>query len=164
MPPHTPEPPDPRAATIDAVIAVHLELMQRLSDIRTPEFLEVAITMPQAKVLHLVGTAREIRMSDLVARLGVSLSTVSGLVDRLVDHGYAARRDDPTDRRHVVVSITDAGEAFIERFRDLSVAHLRDLLLTLDPDALDTVRRALAILADAARTVQAAADRKDPRS
>ena len=43
-------------------------------------------------------------MSDLVARLGVSLSTVSGLVDRVVDHGLATRREDPADRRQVVVA------------------------------------------------------------
>ena len=65
--------------------------------------------MPQAKLLHLVARAAEIHMSDLVHALGVSLSTVSGLVDRLVDQGLATRRDDPADRRQVVVALTAAG-------------------------------------------------------
>ena len=76
--------------------------------------------MPQAKLLYLLGAAGEMHMSELVARLGVSLSTVSGLVDRVVDHGLATRREDPVDRRQVVVSLTEQGTAFIDRFRDLN--------------------------------------------
>ena len=65
-------------------------------------------------------------MSDLVARLGVSLSTVSGLVDRIVDQGLATRRDDPADRRQVVVALTEQGTAFLDRFRDLNAVQMRD--------------------------------------
>ncbi len=56
--------------------------MQRLADSHAPEFLEIDITMPQAKLLYLLGASGDLHMSDIVARLGVSLSTVSGLVDR----------------------------------------------------------------------------------
>ena len=77
--------------------------MQRLADSHAPEFLEIDVTMPQAKLLYLLGAAGELHMSELVARLGVSLSTVSGLVDRVVDHGLATRREDPADRRQVLV-------------------------------------------------------------
>ena len=76
--------------------------------------------MPQAKLLYLLGVSGEMHMSDLVARLGVSLSTVSGLVDRIVDQGLATRRDDPADRRQVVVALTEQGTAFIDRFRELN--------------------------------------------
>ena len=78
--------------------------------------------MPQAKLLYLLGASGELHMSDLVQRLGVSLSTVSGLVDRVVDHGLATRREDPADRRQVVVGLTPAGAAFIDRFRELNAA------------------------------------------
>ena len=77
--------------------------MQRLADSHAPEFLEIAVTMPQAKLLYLLGAAGDLHMSDLVHRLGVSLSTISGLVDRVVDQGLAVRREDPIDRRQVVV-------------------------------------------------------------
>ena len=80
--------------------------MQRLADSHAPEFLEIDITMPQAKLLYLLGASGDLHMSDIVARLGVSLSTVSGLVDRVVDHGLATRREDRADRRQVVVALT----------------------------------------------------------
>ncbi len=93
---------------IEAIIAGLEDLMRSLAEMHAPEFLEIAVTMPQAKLLYLLGVSGEMHMSVIVVRLGVSLSTVSGLVDRVVDHGLATRREDPADRRQVVVSLTDA--------------------------------------------------------
>lgn len=115
-----------------------------------PEFLEIGISMSQAKVLYLLAAAGEVHMSQLVHLLGVSLSTVSGLVDRLVDQGLAARRDDPADRRQVVVTATPAAEALIERFREFNRHELLVLLARLSPDELDTIARAIELLAGAA--------------
>jgi DNA-binding MarR family transcriptional regulator len=139
-----------RARLVDEVIAGYEALMQRLADSHAPEFLEIDVTMPQAKLLYLLGAAGELHMSDLVQRLGVSLSTISGLVDRVVDHGLATRREDPADRRQVVVALTPAGSAFIDRFRELNARQMRDLLDALDDDELGHLRAALAALARAA--------------
>jgi DNA-binding MarR family transcriptional regulator len=139
-----------RAVVADEVVAVTEALMQLLADSHAPEFLEIDITMPQAKLLYLLGAAGELHMSSIVARLGVSLSTVSGLVDRLVDHGLATRRDDPSDRRQVVVGLTAAGSQFIDRFRELNARQMRELLSVLDDGDLSLLRDALAALERAA--------------
>jgi len=139
-----------RAAVLDEVISGYEALMQLLADSHAPEFLEIAVTMPQAKLLYLLGTAGELHMSDLVHRLGVSLSTVSGLVDRIVDQGYAHRREDAVDRRQVVVGLTPAGAAFLDRFRELNARQMRELLELLADDDLDIVRRSLVALTAAA--------------
>ena len=125
---HRPSTPTDRAAAVEAVIAGYEALMRSLAESHAPEFLEIAVTMPQAKLLYLLGASGDLHMSDLVARLGVSLSTVSGLVDRIVDQGLATRREDPADRRQVVVALTDRGAAFIDRFRDLNARQMRELL------------------------------------
>ena len=139
-----------RATLIDEVIDGYEILMQRLADSHAPEFLEIAITMPQAKLLYLLGALGDLHMSDLVARLGVSLSTVSGLVDKVVDQGLASRREDAADRRQVVVGLTPAGTQFIDRFRELNVRQMRELLAILDDADLSQVRAGLAALARAA--------------
>ena len=84
-------------------------MMQLLVIEDAPDFGDVGITMAQAKVLHVLA-AGPIHMSELVARLRVTPSTTSGLVEKLVDQGLAARADDPADRRQVIVSVT-AGRA-----------------------------------------------------
>jgi DNA-binding MarR family transcriptional regulator len=140
-----------REAAIERVIVAYEEMMVRLSTTHAREFLEVGVTMSQAKVLYLVQAAPGLRMSDLSARLGVSLSTVSGVVDRLVDQGLLARRDDPADRRHVVLRITDPGATQLELFRELNAGQVRTLLARVSAADLTIVERAIAILADAAR-------------
>ena len=124
--------------------------MQRLADSHAPEFLEIDITMPQAKLLYLLGASGDLHMSDIVARLGVSLSTVSGLVDRIVDHGLATRREDRDDRRQVVVALTARGADFLDRFRELNARQMRELLAILGDADLAVVRDALAALDRAA--------------
>ncbi len=139
-----------RAATIDRLIADYEAFMHLATELHAPEFLEVGISMPQAKTLYLIASAGELHMSDLVARLGVSLSTVSGLVDRLVDAGWAARRDDPADRRQVMVTVTARGAAEIDRLRELNEAELRTLLQYVDDGDLPVLVHAIEILIEAA--------------
>jgi DNA-binding MarR family transcriptional regulator len=140
----------PRASAVESVIAGYEALMQHLADRHAPEFLEIDITMPQAKLLYLLGASGDLHMSAIVARLGVSLSTVSGLVDRVVDHGLATRREDPADRRQVVVALTPRGAEFIDRFRELNARQMRELLALVDDGELACVRDALGALAQAA--------------
>lgn len=158
--------PNERIAAVDEVITWYEQLMHRMADSHAPEFLEIAVTMPQAKLVYLLGAAGDLHMSELVARLGVSLSTVSGLVDRIVEAGLASRRDDPADRRQVVVGLTTAGSDFIDRFRELNARQMRELLDLLDDDELESARTALAALARAATRLAGPHDpslaRRDP--
>jgi DNA-binding MarR family transcriptional regulator len=149
--------PIERTTIVDDVIAGYEELMHRMAGGHAPEFLEIAVTMPQAKLLYLLGAAGDLHMSELVARLGVSLSTVSGLVDRIVEAGLATRRDDPTDRRQVVVGLTPAGTDFIDRFRELNARQMRELLDLLDDAELEGARATLLALARAADQLAARA-------
>ena len=57
---------DHRTVVVDQVVAGYETLMQRLADSHAPEFLEIDITMPQAKLLYLLGAAGDLHMSELV--------------------------------------------------------------------------------------------------
>jgi DNA-binding MarR family transcriptional regulator len=139
--------PDPeRRARVERVVATYETLMHRVASAHAPEFLGVGVTMSQAKVLYLVQADSGLRMSELSARLGVSLSTVSGVVDRLVDQGLLNRQDDPADRRQVLLRISDAGATQLELFRELTAGQFRDLLARIDEVDLAVVERALDIL------------------
>lgn len=48
---------------------------------------------------------------ELARRLRVTSAASSGVVDRLVAHGHAERRDHPGDGRRTVVVVTDSGRA-----------------------------------------------------
>jgi DNA-binding MarR family transcriptional regulator len=145
--------PADREATVQRIVEAHEHLMHLLSAVHSADFLEVSVTMSQAKLLYVVTAAGEMHMAELPSRLGVSLSTVSGLVDRLVDQGLLARREDRADRRQVVVAPTEAGIAAIERFRELNARQLRELLDSVDPDVLADLVRVYAALVEAAASL-----------
>ena len=135
---------------------VYEDLMHVLIMEDAPDFMDVAITMAQAKVLHVLATG-PVHMSELVARLHVTPSTTSGLVERLVEQGLAARADDPADRRQVIVSLTPAGGELMERFRELNSRRLRALLGDLSEADLEIVWQSLRILRDATTRRRASA-------
>lgn len=129
------------SGSVEHALAAFEALRKRIEGLHVPEFLNIDITMSQAKILLLVESAGELHMSDLVRRLGVSVSTISGHVDRLVEHGLLERRADPIDRRQVLLQPTPAALELAERFRQLNTTHLRRLLDRMSRhERLDVVR------------------------
>jgi DNA-binding MarR family transcriptional regulator len=74
------------------------------------------------------------RLSDLAARQGVTQPSMTALVTRLERDGLAVRGDDPSDRRAVVVTLTDAGREVLVSRRTRRASRLADLLDGLGPE------------------------------
>lgn len=71
----------------------------------------------QLSALSTVTRYGPLRLGDLATREGVSASTLSRLVDGLVERGMATRVRDPDDARSSQVSATADGVAFLEDLR-----------------------------------------------
>lgn len=136
----------PAHERIERVVRAYEAFMHALMSQHAPEVTSIDITMAQAKALYAVLATGELRMSDLAARLGVTSSTATGQVDRLVELGLLDRRDEPGDRRHVVVVATAQAAATMEHLRELNSRRMRDLLGHVPPDELVVVEQAIAIL------------------
>jgi DNA-binding MarR family transcriptional regulator len=97
---------------------------------------------------YVVGaTARHaLTMQELPAALGVTKQAFSQLVDTLVLRDYVERETDPTDRRRLLLRLTDRGRAVAEvvdacaRRSDAAVAEL------VGEGALADARRVLAAM------------------
>jgi DNA-binding MarR family transcriptional regulator len=148
-----------RAALEGQVVARYDELMATIAAGHAPEFAALDVTMAQMKALYLVAARGAIHISALAELLGVTLSTGSGLVDRLVDLGLLDRRQLEHDRRHVLVSLTPAGTALLERMRELGTGRVRSMLGEIDDADLAALER---ILGSFIRQVAAESARPDP--
>jgi len=146
-----------RATLIEEVVREFEHVNARMADFSGPSFLGLDITMAQAKVLHLVRGTGSLQMSDLVARLGVTVPTVTGIVDRLVERDLVIRRGTPDDRRRVVIEITPSGVDLIDGMRDLSSGQMLGLLSVMDEDELGTFLAFFRVLQGALLRVAAAA-------
>jgi DNA-binding MarR family transcriptional regulator len=84
-----------------------------LSSMAEP-LISTPLTMQQLKVLTMIAIDPEKATGhELAVLLKVSVATMSGLVDRLVEHGMVARGEDPSDRRVRRLTVTPEGSATI---------------------------------------------------
>ena len=118
---------------------------------RTNPIFSVNLTMQQLKVLWLLSAQDGIGSQDLARQLGVTPATLSGIVDRLVAQGYAARTEDRDDRRVRRISLSPAGRAAMEEIMDSGTRTQRRLFDRLDDETLEMIVTVLERITAAAR-------------
>ncbi len=72
------------------------------------------ITTPQMVCLHIIGSDGPMTLSSLSGKANLSVSTVNGIVDRLVAKKFISRVRSRKDRRQVVIKILEAGEKIVK--------------------------------------------------
>jgi DNA-binding MarR family transcriptional regulator len=135
-----------RRSREEEILGLFHALMRHMAESHAPEFLGVDVTMSQAKALYLLSLRPAATMSSIAAELGVGASAVSGLIDRLAAQGYVERREDPGDRRHQLVTITDKGTATLDSMREMRAQVTLRLLEGFDDDELEAFRFSLIAL------------------
>jgi DNA-binding MarR family transcriptional regulator len=94
-----------------------------------------------------------VRLTELARAAGVTQPSMTGLVARLCESGLVERGQHAGDGRVVLVAVTEAGAAALDRRRSQTAAHLADVIATLPPADIAALEAALpAIRTTAART------------
>lgn len=93
----------------DRMVELIPQMMREITRRESNYFSRGKISVPQLSVLGHLSRRGEIPMHELARVLGVSRPAATGLVDRLIAQGLAARRGDPADRRVIRVSLTAKG-------------------------------------------------------
>lgn len=68
------------------------------------------LSISELHTIHAVGPERERTMSEVAAKLGVAIPTLTSAVDKLAKKGYVTRQRSAEDRRVVLVGLTHAGK------------------------------------------------------
>ncbi len=140
-----------RSVAKAAIIADFRASMGELKCIGSERLLRQGISMTQLHVMHLLDGHGEMAMSHLAEMLDVSVSNATGIVDRVEERGFVERDRVPTDRRIVLVRITDGGRRMLDDVEVLREEILERILDRLDETqlmgvaaALDDLRAAIA--------------------
>lgn len=80
-------------------------------------------------------------MGEIADRLGVTVSTPTTTVNRLIDKGYVCRHTGEEDRRQVLVSLTEKGKKLYEEMIDMRIKNLEMVFETLSDIELDMFRK-----------------------
>jgi len=129
---------------------IHYDLV-RLS---RQELIEQGMTPPRFHLLHHVVRHAPIDMGTIHRSMHLSRSSLTSLVDGLVDDGLIARARDPEDRRRVVIEPTESGLALLERLRQSRCARLGAAMAQMDSRAVASLVASLEHLARALESQQ----------
>jgi DNA-binding MarR family transcriptional regulator len=89
-----------------------------------------------------------IRAGELATLCGTTPSAMSEVIEGLVAEGHVRRIVDPTDRRAVIVELTETGAAEVQRVGDLMTGELVKRLDRLTSEQKVRVRSAIGDLND----------------
>jgi DNA-binding MarR family transcriptional regulator len=104
------------------------------------------LNIRQRLVLQCLGLEGEQPIAAIGQRLGLSPSTMTGLVDRLEEQGYVKRRPHASDRRVTVLVLSRKGSTAYSRETDWYRSLVDEILGSLGEDAKQVVLRALGAL------------------
>jgi len=114
---------------LDNIIDVFIDNLKKL--FFPEEWLELDMKFSKTEIFTILylDKRKETTMTELVEYINVPMSTATGIVDRLVKKGYIARERSETDRRIVVLRLTDEGSGLLQKLKDLIYKYL-DMILS----------------------------------
>jgi DNA-binding MarR family transcriptional regulator len=95
------------------LIEVIYQVNRRIWKLFAPLFKMEQLSITDALVLSIMNKKKTSRVTELATVIGVPASTLTGILDRLVERGYLVRSHDPSDRRSVWMNATPKLDSFI---------------------------------------------------
>ena len=90
-------------------------LFRRMGFMERDEARCCSMSLSRCQVLVEVGRGAPLSPGELSSRMGLEKSTVSRLVDGLVEDGLVGRKESPEDRRYLVLELSGEGrELFLD--------------------------------------------------
>lgn len=99
------------SAPVTEVFALLAQVAKKLHEIQRQTVQEANLTPPQYQTLRLLWERDGQPFKDLAASLGCTRPTMTGIVDTLEKKGLVRRQPNPGDRRSLLVTLTEKGNA-----------------------------------------------------
>lgn len=87
-----------------------------------PHLAKLGITYPQYLVLMVLWEQDNQPVNDIAKRLALETNTITPLLQRMEAQKILVRRQDKTDKRKVIVSLTPHGQEMMEQAKDIPLA------------------------------------------
>ena len=146
------------------IIDLEPQMLRVLGPAQARDWVDVDLTMSQLKMMFVLSSAMGhaegtsgLRVGEVARGLGVTLPTVTAVMDKLVERGLVRRDEDPLDRRQHVCRLTADGQALLHRLMAGRRAFTHALLDHLDEDELAAFLRGMQVLIAAAERLRASA-------
>ena len=141
-------------AELDRFREAYWKALHELNAVRLRQWEQSRLTLPQLRVLFQVLRSPGIATGQLAPLLGITVSTTSGLVAKLVSQSLIARGHADADRRQIPLEITQEGRVLAGELAGSSRLFMQKVAEQLGGE-LGRVVDALVLLSQTAARVRA---------
>src|SRR3954447_22030735 len=151
-----------RADLMARIIELEPQMLRVLGPAQARDWVDVDLTMSQLKMMFVLSSAigpgdgsHGLRVGEVARRLGVTLPTVTAVMDKLVERGLVRRDEDTVDRRQHVCRLTGDGKALLHRLMAGRRTFTNALLEYLNDEELSDFLRGMQVLLAAGERLRA---------
>ena len=127
-------------------------VVHNLDALRLRTWEERDLTLPQLRILFYLRANPDTATNTLARHMGLTMPTISGLVEKLVHAGLVERGQRADDRRVIPLCLTDDGRAVVGEIRQGNRAYVAELADTLGDELAPTVTALERLVAAIERT------------
>jgi DNA-binding MarR family transcriptional regulator len=138
----------PSAEEIDSVMLAARAIIAITA--RSVAALDAQVTLPQLRVLVMVASRGPLNLGAVAAGLGVHSSNATRVCDRLATAGLLTRRDDPSDRRNLMLELTEQGRGVVDTMNANRRAAIEGVLSRMAPSRRQGLAPRMRAFAEAA--------------
>lgn len=128
------------------VLKLMKSIMDSIRHDKVQQFKDMQLTAPQGMLIGILSHYGEMKVSDLSEKLGLSNSTVSGIIDRLEKRGLVERIRSTEDRRIVYVNVTSSFNEYSKKHSLKMEGMLEDIMSKAGREEADTIIKGLETL------------------
>ncbi len=115
---------------------------------------ENGLSMSQTVALFKIKRNGRCGVADVGEDLQVSSAAASQMLDRLVQQGFIQRSENPDDRRGKCLTLTDKGQAFLQKGIHVRQRWIKDLVDSLSMEERRAANETIAMLVGKARALE----------
>ena len=139
------------------------ELECHLDNINQADCCQCSVSKAECFLVVEIGRKPGICIKELAGILKIDKSGVSRSVEELVKKGFVTREASKTDRRSVVLELTESGKARFEKIEKDMYVEFKKVFSMIEKKDQDNVLEALRIYNEACRKVEESDDQRDDK-
>ena len=93
----------------------------------------IEISIPQFRTLVFINRRSGASLSDVAEHMGLTLPSMSAMIDVLVSRNLVGRRTAAQDRRRMTLTLTERGRTTLQRARESTLTYLSERVRTTPP-------------------------------
>ena len=104
---------------------------------------ELDLNPPHFHILLTLEELGTLPVTEIAKALMISKTNVTSLIQKLINKGFAKRTYDESDRRYILISLTNEGKTFLTNHKGLVIKNLKNKISKFDEGDLEMLSNSL---------------------